>query len=183
MLPDQPGLLLCANLKQKGSAPIIVYSGTRRREDAARAIKLGAADFVAKPVSLEELEIRMQRALEMREVAAAATRQTRVTLGPLALDTARRMVTVSGQTLATTPTEYRLLSMLLDRADQAVSVSELAEAVWGAYDSSLGESLRVHLRRLRAKLRATRARSPELIAVRGFGYRLIWDPGAEPTAP
>jgi DNA-binding response OmpR family regulator len=176
MLPDEHGLLLCANLKPRTSAPIIVYSGTRRREDAALAFKLGAADFVHKPVSVEELAIRIQRALHVPGANTAFERQTRMTLGPLAVDGARRIVTVSGQELATTPTEYRLLSVLLQRADETVSVAELAEAVWGNHDSSLQESVKVHLRRLRAKLRATPARSPELIAVRGFGYRLVWDP-------
>jgi two-component system OmpR family response regulator len=106
-----------------------------------------------------------------------------MTLGPLAVDATRRMVTISGQELATTPTEYRLLSILLERADEVVSVSQMVEAVWGHYDSSLEESLRVHLRRLRAKLRVTGGRSPELIAVRGFGYRLVWNPPRPPPAP
>jgi two-component system, OmpR family, response regulator VicR len=182
MLPDEHGLLLCANLKERFSAPIIIYSGTRRREDSALAFKLGAADFVRKPVSLEELEIRIQRALQMPEHVTRPRRLIVLRLGPLIVDSARRVVTVSGQELATTPTEYRLLSVLLERADQAVSLKELAEAVGGNYDSSLDVSLRVHLRRLRAKLRAVPGRSPELIVVRGFGYRLVWEPGT-PAAP
>jgi DNA-binding response OmpR family regulator len=106
-----------------------------------------------------------------------------MSLGPLTVDPARRLVGVSGHEVATTPTEYRLLSVLLERADQAVSVRELAEVVWGNYDPSLDESLKVHLRRLRAKLRATPGRSPELIAVRGFGYRLVWGPVTPQAAP
>jgi DNA-binding response OmpR family regulator len=183
MLPDESGLLLCANLKQRVSAPIIVYSGTRRREDPALAFKLGAADFVPKPVSLQELEIRIQRVLQMAADVARPRRLAVMSLGPLMVDPARRVVTVSGREVATTPTEYRLLSVLLERADQAVSVTELAEAVWGNYDPSLDESLRVHMRRLRAKLRAKPGRPPELIAVRGFGYRLLWVPGAPSAAP
>jgi DNA-binding response OmpR family regulator len=75
MLPDEHGLLLCANLKQRVSAPMIVYSGTRRRDDAALAFKLGAADFVPKPVSLQELEIRMQRALAVHGADPTSDRQ------------------------------------------------------------------------------------------------------------
>ena len=183
ILPDQNGLLLCANLKQKFSARIIVYSGTHRKDDAALAFKLGAVDFVPKPVSFEELEIRIQRALQMPGHASASNRQTLMTVGPLVLDAARRVVTVSGRELSTTPTEYRLLSILLERADQVVSVKELVDAVWGHYDSALAESLKVHLRRLRAKLRATPGRSPELISVRGFGYRLVWDSATPAPAP
>jgi DNA-binding response OmpR family regulator len=181
MLPDEHGLLLCANLKQRSSAPIIVYSGTRRKDDAALAFRLGATDFVPKPASLRELQIRIQRALQMPGSSMLSQRPTH-RLGPLALHAARRVVTLSEQELAITPTEYRLLYFLLERADQAVSVRELAEVVWGHYDSSLDESARVHLRRLRAKLRAVPGRSPELIAVRGFGYRLVWHPGTPTRA-
>jgi DNA-binding response OmpR family regulator len=181
MLPDESGLLLCANLKQRVSAPIIVYSGTRRREDPALAFKLGAADFVPKPVSLQELELRIQRVLQMPDDVTQPRRLAVLSLGPLKVDPARRVVTVSERELATTPTEYRLLSVLLERADQAVSVRELAEAVWDEYDPSLDESLRVHMRRLRAKLRAAPGRPPELSTVRGFGYRLVWEP--EPRSP
>lgn len=180
MLPDEHGLLLCANLKQQWSAPIIVYSGTRRRDDAALAFKLGAADFVPKPVTLQDLEIRIQRVLQVDSVARTPHRPTLMNLGPLRVDAARHVVTVAEQELATTPTEYRLLSMLLDRADKAVSVRELAEAVWEHYDSSLDASVRVHLRRLRAKLKTGHGPSPELITVRGFGYRLVWDPAPSP---
>ncbi len=148
MLPDQHGLVLCANLKQRSSAPIIVYSRTCRREDAALAFKLGADDFVPKPVSMAELGIRIQRALQVRDAATAAARETVKAVGPLALDEGRRQVTVSGQVVATTPAEYRLLSILVERADQTVSIRELGEAVWAHYDSSLDASLRVHMRRV-----------------------------------
>ncbi len=183
MLTDQHGLPLCAHLKQQSSAPIIVYSGTRRSEDAALAFKLGAMDFVPKPVSLPELEVRIQRALQMRGADATPVRETVTVLGPLAVDAARRVVTVSGQVLPTTPTEYRLLSVLVARADQTVSVGELGEAVWDHYDSSLDASLGVHLRRVRTMLRAAGVRSPTLVTVRGFGYRLVWEAAKAGTEP
>jgi DNA-binding response OmpR family regulator len=179
MLPDEHGLLLCANLTERFAAPIIIYSGTRRKEDPALAFKLGAVDFVRKPVSLEELEIRIQRALQIPMHVTRSRRLIVLRLGPLMVDASRRVVTVSGQELATTPTEYRLLSVLLERADHAVSLKELAEAVGGHNDSSFDASLGVHLRRLRAKLRTAPGRTPELIVVRGFGYRLVWEPGPE----
>jgi DNA-binding response OmpR family regulator len=173
ILPDQHGLLLCANLKQTLSAPIIICSGTRRKDDAALAFKLGAADFVHKPVSLDELEIRIERALRAPADPPSANPQVAKIMGGLAVDAARHVVTVDGREIPTTPTEYRLLTVLLDRADHVVSVADLGKAVWGKYDSSLDASLKVHIRRLRAKLKAVEGRAPEVVVVRGFGYRLL----------
>ena len=87
----------------------------------------------------------------------------------------RSTVSVAGHEIVTTPTEYRLLCLLAERVNQVVSVKELTEAVWGYHDSSVEASLRVHLRRLRLKLKAAPARSPDLLVLRGFGYRLAWD--------
>jgi DNA-binding response OmpR family regulator len=168
------GLVLLANLKEKSSAPVIICGGSQRGDDAVIAFRLGASDFVAKPFAIDELEARIERVLRDSTYRASAG----PIVGPLAIDLARRTVTVSGQTIETTPTEYRLLCALAERADSVVPVKELAEAVWGEHDPSLDASLGVHLRRLRAKLKSTPAPSPALVAVRGFGYRLAWDPAA-----
>jgi two-component system KDP operon response regulator KdpE len=90
------------------------------------------------------------------------------------VDSARRQITVDAHRLALTPTEYKLLCSLVARAEHVVSVAELAEAHWGCYDPSLDLSVRVHLRRIRAKLRAVPTHCPQLVGVRGFGYRLVW---------
>ena len=63
MLPDTSGLVLCADLKAKPDVPVIICSGTKRKEDAVLGFKLGADDFVAKPFSVDELELRVESAL------------------------------------------------------------------------------------------------------------------------
>jgi DNA-binding response OmpR family regulator len=172
---DEQGLVVCANLRERVRVPIIVCSGAPRKDDAVLAFKLGAADFVAKPVALDELEIRIERAMRSALETVSASDQTVLTLGPLAVDVARRTVSLAGRSVPTTPTEYHLLTLLLQRADEVVSVADLAEAMWGRHDTSMEASIRVHLRRLRAKLRTAHAPAPALVAARGFGYRLTWD--------
>ena len=175
MLPDAHGLVLCAELKEKHAAPVIICSGTKRRDDAALGFKLGADDFVAKPFSVGELEARIEAALRRASPRAAAESPPArgvQRIGELAIDHARCRVTLGGEVLRLTPTEYRLLCALADRPDEVVSRQELAEGVWGYHDSAVGRSLDVHMRRLRAKLDAGAAPPPALVTVRGFGYRL-----------
>jgi DNA-binding response OmpR family regulator len=88
-------------------------------------------------------------------------------------------VTVGGEAIHLTPTEYRLLCELADHPDRVVPSRELAERVWGYHDAGIRRSLGVHLRRLRAKLAAGAVRAPAPAAVRGHGYRLSSKPHDE----
>ena len=179
MLPDTHGLVLCANLREKHQAPIVICSATKRKDDPVLGFKLGAVDFIAKPFSADELEARVEVALRhwrqtsTHESAAGGVR----TLGPLAIDESRREVTLGGKPIHLTPTEFQLLSSLVTRPNTVLSREDLAGAVWGTYDQDIGRSLEVHLRRLRAKLKAGPVKPPALLAARGFGYKLTWDPG------
>jgi DNA-binding response OmpR family regulator len=175
MLPDAHGLVLCAELKDKKVAPVIICSGTKRRDDAALGFKLGAEDFVAKPFSVGELEARIEAALRRaspRGAAESPPARGVQRIGELAIDRTRCLVTLGGQAVRLTPMEYRLLCALADRPDEMLSRQELAERVWGYHDPGVGRSLDVHMRRLRAKLDAGAAPPPALVTVRGFGYRL-----------
>jgi len=191
MLPDTSGLLLCAELKRKADAPIIICSGTKRRDDRLVGFKLGADDFIAKPFEVEELIVRIEaalrRAVRRQETspAAAALPPSVERVGDLVLDRTACRASLAGRDLALTPTEYRLLSALVTRPDVVHSRQDLAQHVWGAHDPGLDSTLDVHMRRLRAKLRSgaetadVGGNAPKLHTVRGFGYRLVSPP---PTA-
>jgi DNA-binding response OmpR family regulator len=177
MLPDMHGLLLCASLSERLSVPIIICSGTKRKDDAAIGLRLGAADFIAKPFSSDELEERVRRALQGQPDGRTPPPASRkFSVGPLTVDHARRRVLLNGQPLAVTPTEYHVLSNLVGRANEVVSKDELATAVWGYADAAVCHALDVHVRRLRAKLHAASREAPAILAVRAFGYELRWEP-------
>lgn len=185
ILPDGSGLVLCSKLRARLTAPIIVCSASRREEDVVLSLKLGADDFLRKPIRLPELVARMERALRRgatRSAAAGATagapsaiarpppRQQRI--GEMVVDPARREVRVGEQPLPLTPTEYRLLCALAARVDEVVGREELAELIWGQHDPGTDEALAVHMRRLRAKLDLGAPDGPSVTTMRGFGYRL-----------
>jgi DNA-binding response OmpR family regulator len=179
ILPDGHGLVLCANLRAKTAAPIIICSATKRQEDRTLGFKLGADGFIAKPFSIEELRARLEVALHRSAQGPTAGRPPNANVwrvGELIMDEADCRVTLAGEVIHVTPKEYQLLSALASRPDTLLSRKELAERVWGYYAPDVAESLAVHMRRLRGKLKATAAPSPALVAVRGFGYQLVTAP-------
>jgi DNA-binding response OmpR family regulator len=183
-LPDMNGLLLCTNLRAKTTAPIIVCSASKRRDDRVLGLKLGADDYVSKPFSDEELAARIEAVLRRANPCPpgeSASRPGYRPLGALVIDEPRCRVTLGDEELHLTPTEYRLLTCLAHRADEVLSRKELAERVWGYHDPDVGRSLDVHMRRLRAKLDAGAERAPRLVTLRGFGYQLLCEPKGAPA--
>jgi two-component system, OmpR family, response regulator VicR len=184
MLPDTNGLVLCANLREQFTGPIIICTASQRPEDPVLGFKLGANDFVQKPFLCNELEARIEAHLRHKDrngssaapTASPSPREAVQVIGPLAIDRARCRVTQDGAPMHLTPTEYRLLSVLADRPNHVLSAKELAERVWGAHDTSICRSLEVHLRRIRAKLKRGPATPPMLTARRGLGFELTWEP-------
>jgi DNA-binding response OmpR family regulator len=180
MLPDRDGLLLCADLKHRIGVPLIICSATRRKEDPALGFKLGADDFLAKPFSVDELQARLEAALQRagsRTAAPMPAPPARQEIGRLVIHRIECRATLGDQALPLTPTEYRLLCAVASRPREVLSRDALADEVWGEHDAAIVRSLDVHMRRLRAKLQATGVPGPRVVTRRGFGYQLVDDAG------
>lgn len=180
MLPDANGLVLCADLKARTGAPIIVCSATHRRDDAILSLKLGADDFVSKPFLTGELLARIEAALRRAgPTPSTPAPPTALSVGSLSLDLASYRATLDGRPVQFTPSEYRLLLALAERPGEVLSRQALAEQVWGYFDAQLGRTLEVHISRVRTKLANGARYPPLLVTVRGFGYKLVPDAEAE----
>jgi DNA-binding response OmpR family regulator len=182
MLPDTDGLVLTTALKNLTSAPIIICSARQEQVDRVLGLKLGADDFVAKPFDLDELEARIEavlrRASRVREVPTTPPDQIRV--DDLVISQARGTVTVGGQLVHLTPTEYRLLVALASRPDEVLSRETLGQLVWGYQDLGTGHLIDVHIGRLRMKLRRSSKSASLIVTVRGKGYTIASE-GSEPS--
>jgi DNA-binding response OmpR family regulator len=180
MLPDTDGLVLTTALKMLTSAPIIICSARQEQVDRVLGLKLGADDFVAKPFDLDELEARIEavlrRATRIRESAATPPDQIRV--DQLLISQSRGTVSIGGQAVHLTPTEYRLLVALASRPDEVLSRETLGQIVWGYQDLGTGHLIDVHIGRLRLKLRRASRAAPVIVTVRGKGYTIASN-GAE----
>jgi DNA-binding response OmpR family regulator len=129
---------------------------------------------VAKPFDLDELEARIEavlrRASRVREPPTTPPDQIRV--AELVISQTRGTVTLGGQAVHLTPTEYRLLVALASRPDEVLSRDSLGQLVWGYQDLGTGHLIDVHIGRLRLKLRRASRSAPVIVTVRGKGYTM-----------
>jgi two-component system response regulator MtrA len=177
VLPDEDGLVLCSVLKNMTQVPILICSGTQRRRDAFLSLKLGADDFIAKPFDVYDLlarvEVLLRRAAQYQQTGEANAARLPIKIGELQIDHVLHQVTLSGAPLQLTPTEYRLLTVLAARPDQVVPRDALAKLVWGDPDTGTSRTIDVHIGRLRVKLSQGGQSAPQIISVRGFGYKIV----------
>jgi DNA-binding response OmpR family regulator len=183
MLPDTDGLVLTTSLKALTPAPIIICSARQEQVDRVLGLKLGADDFVGKPFDLDELEARIEavlrRAARVRETPSAPADQIHV--GELAIAHSRGTVTLAGQLVHLTPTEYRLLVALASRAEEVLSRETLGQVVWGYQDLGTAHLIDVHIGRLRLKLRRVSKAAPIILTVRGKGYTISGASSSQPA--
>ena len=166
-------------LKASSGAPILICSGTQRRRDAYLGLKLGADDFIAKPFDVFDLGARVEALLRrsaQQRVTEPAPARAPTRLGELVIDHASHEVLVAGVPLQLTPTEFRLLSVLASRPEQLVPRESLARLVWGDPDAGSSRTIDVHIGRLRTKLAQADPNAPQIVSVRGFGYKLVAGP-------
>ena len=167
-LPDIDGMDLIRELRLVTSAPIIVLSGRTGPGDKIGALDAGADDYVTKPFSMEELLARLRAALR-RDGPVPPERP--VAIGRSTVDLAAHLATRDGQQVRLTPTEWRLLEILIRHPGQLVGGRRMLTEVWGpAYQQST-HYLRFHMAGLRRKLEDDPARPRHLLTEPGMGYR------------
>jgi DNA-binding response OmpR family regulator len=186
MLPDADGLVLTPALRGLSNVPVIICSSRQAQADRVLGLRLGADDFVAKPFDIDELEARIAAVLRRASRAqhSSATPTDPIQVGPLTISQARGVVTLAGQRVRLTPTEFRLLVALASRPGEVLSREKLGRLIWGYEDLGTGHLVDVHIGRLRLKLRRVYS-EPLIRTVRGKGYVVGGDQPqpAEAAAP
>ena len=173
MLPHVNGLDVCRTLRQESAVPIIMLTARVEEEDRLAGLDLGADDYVTKPFSPRELAARVRAVL--RRAARDGGDDDRATLscGPVELDRLARRVTVAGGEVRLTPTEFRLLSLLMRHPGRTFTREEIIDRVFGNDFDGFDRTVDAHVSSLRRKLAAAPGGSAKLIqTVYGSGYRL-----------
>ena len=166
MLPGADGIELMASVPELSDLPVIFISGYGRDETVARAFEAGAADYIVKPFSATELTARVGAALRARMGSEPFV------LGGLFIDYDRRRVTVAGDAVDLTATEYELLRILSVNAGRVVSSESLLRQAWGAREGAGTARVRAFVGQLRAKLGDDAANPAWIFNERGVGYRM-----------
>ena len=167
-LPDLDGVAVLTQLRSFTEVPVIVVSARTESDDKVEALDLGADDYITKPFSIEELLARI-RATSRR--AGREEPDLVVEAGGLRLDLTDSRATRDGEEVHLTPTEWRIVDVLVRRRGRLVRQAELLTAVWGpAYDTQTNY-LRVHMASIRRKLEADPGRPVLFLTEPGMGYR------------
>jgi len=166
-LPGISGLDVIDGLRGWSKVPIIVVSAREAESEKVRALDAGADDYVTKPFGMDELLARLRAAL--RRAAPSAAEEAVVTAGAIAIDLADKRVSVGGGEVHLTPTEWRLLEVLVRNRGRLVSQQQLLGDVWGPAYHDETNYLRVYVANLRRKLEATPSQPDHLITEPGMG--------------
>ena len=179
-LPDHDGSNVIRVLRRASSTPILVLSVRSADQDKVAALDLGADDYLTKPFSVDELLARIR--VLLRHIArpphgAEAVFRT----GDLAIDLARRQVTVGGREVRLTPTEYDLLRVFIRHPDRVLTARMLLQSVWGPDAGDEAHYLHVYMARLRRKIEPDPLHPRYFATEPGVGYRLHADDPAPAT--
>ena len=171
-MPVVDGFTVLGALRGGGSdVPIIVLTARDAEQDRVRGLELGADDYVTKPFSQKELVARIDAVMRRYRAGVAATKANSLVRGDVRIDFAQRKVTVRGQPVALTPTEYNLLFQLATNAGRIMTHHELLKTVWGEEYREEVHYLKVYVGRLRTKLERDPARPELILTARGVGYQ------------
>lgn len=166
VLPDGNGFDLLRTLRRSSDVPVLVLTAQAAERDVVRGLRLGADDYLVKPVRLRELLARIDAVT--RRAPGRGADPAAVEIADLRVDLGARRATVGGTELALTGKEFDILAVLARNAGVAVNRQQLLDEVWGDATLAVSRSLDVHLTALRTKL----DRPGLLATVRNFGYRL-----------
>jgi two-component system alkaline phosphatase synthesis response regulator PhoP len=169
-LPSLDGLDVIRELRRSSAVPIIVLTARGDEADRVVGLELGADDYLAKPFSPRELVARVRAVLRRTAAAAEASDIVRVG-GDVVLDIARMALTIDGQPVTLTATEFQLLAVMARQPGRVFTRSQLLDAVHGVAFESYERAIDAHVKNIRRKIEPDPRAPRYLLTVYGVGYR------------
>ena len=174
MMPEMDGITATAKIREFSNVPIILLTAKSEPEDKVLGLNVGADDYITKPFVPVEVLARVRS--QLRRYAQLGSRPDQqpgsLTIGGVTLDDRTKSVTVEGEQVALTPTEYSILHLLMANPGKVYSTKALYEAVW--QEAALGSegAVAVHIRHLREKIEINPSEPRYLKVVWGQGYKM-----------
>lgn len=174
MMPEMDGITATAKIREFSNVPIILLTAKSETEDKVLGLNVGADDYITKPFVPVEVLARVRS--QLRRYAQLGSRPDQqpgsLTIGGVTLDDRTKSVTVEGEQVALTPTEYSILHLLMANPGKVYSTKALYEAVW--QEAALGSegAVAVHIRHLREKIEINPSEPRYLKVVWGQGYKM-----------
>lgn len=173
MMPELDGLNLTLKLREKNNIPIILLSAKSEDTDKITGLSFGADDYVTKPFNPLELMARVKSQIRRyTKLGSMELKAGTIASGGLAVDTVAKEVTVDGETVKLTATEYKIVQYLMENMGKTFSASQIYEAVWNENALGFENTVAVHIRRIREKIEINPKDPKYLKVVWGIGYKI-----------
>ncbi|MCS7283687.1 MAG: response regulator transcription factor [Anaerolineae bacterium] len=170
LMPKMDGLEFTRRIRREQNVPIIMLTARVEETDRIVGLELGADDYVTKPFSPRELVARVRAVLRRVQASPQVPQVLRV--GPIVLDRSTHTVTVNGQPVDLTPTEFTILETLMRAPGRAFRRADLLEAVRGIAFDAYERTVDAHIKNLRRKIEPDPSNPRYILTVWGVGYRL-----------
>ncbi len=172
MMPKMDGFDVCRRLREWSQIPIIVLSARGGEMDKVKCLEMGADDYITKPFGVDELLARVKAVIRRVQASKESTSLPAYSYSDLEVDFVNHLVSLQGESINLTATEYRMLAYLALNAGRVITATQLLDHVWGEEYSGSDHLLQVNIGRLRQKL-GDNAREPRYIKTKaGIGYML-----------
>ncbi len=177
MMPKMDGVQATMKLREEQNIPIIMLSAKSEDYDKITGLNVGADDYVTKPFNPLELIARvksqLRRYVRLGSLSGQSESRSGIyTTGGLVIDDGQKSVTLDGEQIPVTPTEYGILKFLTSNAGKVFSIEQIYEAVWNEPAYSAENTVAVHIRRIREKIEIDPKNPQYLKVVWGIGYKI-----------
>lgn len=173
MMPGMDGLRATVRMREKFNIPIILLSAKSEDTDKITGLSFGADDYVTKPFNPLELMARVKSQIRRyTSLGAMEKKEGVITTGGLSLDTLAKELTVDGEKVKLTATEYKIVNFFMKNLGRVFSTGQIYEAVWNEPAGYSEKTMTVHINRIREKIEINPKEPKYLQVVWGIGYKM-----------
>ena len=173
MMPVMDGISAMVKIRERSNVPVILLTAKGEDTDKVLGLNVGADDYVTKPFNPVELLARVRSQLRRyTQLGGAARREEKLCIGGIELDDKSKEVSVDGESVSLTPTEYDILLLFMENPGQVFSPREIYRRVWKDEPYGAESTVAVHIRHLREKTEINPAEPRYIKAVWGQGYKM-----------
>lgn len=173
MMPQKDGLSTLAELRTFSNIPVILLTAKSETLDKMIGFNHGADDYITKPFDPMDVKIRVKAQLRRYTTLGSKISSNVLQLGNIQMNDAQKQVTVNGENVTLTYSEYEILKLLMRNPGKCFSPSEIYQQLWKEKPQGSERTIAVHIRHLREKIELDPANPRYLLAVWGQGYRMI----------
>jgi DNA-binding response OmpR family regulator len=182
ILLDMDGLTVCERIREFSDIPVIVLTSRNNEDTMVDGLQIGADDYIVKPFSQKVLLARLRAVLRRANFSQSSQDSPNLVCGDVVLHCRTRRLTLRGNDIQLSHTEFKLLHMLMENRNRLITTDELVARVWDPELVGDTQSLRTYIRYLRVKLEDDPTSPQRILTERGIGYMFVAPDEAPPAS-